>query len=224
MSSQPRRGARAATWVVAAVAWFGMGLQFYVSHGLMRANGHGLAHIVLRYFSYFTVLTNALVVLTMTLPLVAPGSRAARFFSHPSARAGVASYIALVGIAYSLLLRHVWSPQGLARISDQIQHDIVPILYVVFWTAFEPKGSLRWTDVSRWLIYPAIYLGLALIQGAWTGFYPYHFIDAGKLGYPRALAGMWGLVVAFVAIGLAVLGLDRALGRPGARAGGVRAS
>jgi hypothetical protein len=213
MSLPAGRAGRLATIAVAAVTWLGLALQFYVSAGLMRANGHGLVTIVMRYFSYFTVLTNGLVAITATVPLVAPGSRAGRYFALPSVRTAVASYIALVGIAYSLLLRHVWSPEGLALVSDQIQHDVVPILYVALWVFSVEKGTLRWSDLPRWLIYPTIYLAVALIQGAMTGFYPYHFIDAGKLGYPGALAGMTKLVLAFLVIGLLAIAIDRLMGR-----------
>jgi len=104
MTSPPGRASQFAVIAVAAVTWFGMALQFYVSAGLMRANGHDLVTIIIRYFSYFTVLTNALVALTVTVPLVARGSRAGRYFSLPSVRAAVAGYIAVVGVAYSVLL------------------------------------------------------------------------------------------------------------------------
>lgn len=198
---------------MAAVAWLGMALQLFVSAGAMRANGHGWPFIVIRYLSYFTVLTNALVAITVTVPLAARASRAGRFFSLPSVRAAVACSIALVGIAYSLLLRHVWSPEGLARISDHLQHDVVPILYVLFWALFAPKGTLRWRDVLAWAIYPTTYLMVTLAKGAVEGFYPYHFIDVGKLGVVGALTGITSLVVAFFAIGLVVIAADRWLGR-----------
>lgn len=209
MSSIPSRAPRVAAIAVAAVAWFGMALQFYVSAGLMRANGHGWLHIVVRYFSFFTVVTNALVAVTVTVPLVRPGSRAGRFFSLPSVRAAVASYIALVGISYSLLLRHIWDPKGMAMVSDITQHDVVPILYVLFWMFLEPKGALRWRDLPLWLIYPLTYVTMAMIQGALNGFYPYYFIDVGKLGYAGALAGMVKLFVALLLIGLVIVGGDR---------------
>ena len=217
MGASAGRTSRIAAIVVAIVAWFGLALQFHVSAGLMRANGHGWLHIVVRYFSYFTVLTNALVAVTVTAPLVAPRSGAGRFFSLPSARAAVAGYIALVGISYSLLLRHVWDPKGLARVSDVTQHDVVPALYALLWVIFEPKGALRWSDALRWLVYPLIYLAFAMAQGAATGFYPYHFIDAGKLGYSGALAGTVQLVVAFLLIALVLLIVDRAMSRRGAK-------
>lgn len=204
---------RTAAGVVALVAWSGMLLQFYVSAGLMRGNGHGWPLIVARYFSYFTVLTNALVAVTTTVPLVAPASAAGRFFSRASVRAAVASYIALVGIAYSLLLRHVWNPQGLALVSDRIQHDLVPILYVLLWVVFDPKSALRWTDVVRWMIYPAVYVAFALVQGAMSGFYPYYFIDVTKLGLLGALGGVARLFLAFLVTALVVLGASRLVSR-----------
>lgn len=222
MASPPYRIRRAGEIVIAAVTWFGMALQLYVSAGLMRANGHGWLHIVVRYFSFFTVLTNALVAVTMTVPLVWPRSGAGRFFSLPVVRAAVASYIAMVGISYSLLLRHIWDPKGLAMVSDVTQHDVVPILFVLFWVFLEPKGTLRWKDLPLWLLYPSTYVTLAMIQGALNGFYPYYFIDVGKLGYAGALAGLVRLLVAFLVIGLVMLGADRLICRLTTTAEGSR--
>ena len=37
-------------------------------------------------------------------------------------------YIAIVGITYSLLLRHMWNPQGTQKIADVLLHDVVPVL------------------------------------------------------------------------------------------------
>ena len=213
MSSLASRVRKPTAIVVAVAAWFGMVLQFYVSAGLMRANGYGWLHIAIRYFSYFTVLTNALVAVTLTIPLLSPRSGVGRFFARPSLRAAVASYIAVVGISYSLLLRHVWDPKGLAKVSDSMQHDVVPVLYVLFWLLFEPKGTLRWRDLPLWLVYPLAYVAFAMIQGASSGFYPYYFIDAGKLGYAGALAGASRILVALLVLGLLMLGADRWMSR-----------
>jgi hypothetical protein len=100
--------------IAAAIAWLGLGLQFYF---MMRTSiGRGIppATAIVRYLSYFTILTNLLVGLALTLPYLMPDTSAGRFFSRPTVQAGIVIDIALVCIGYNLLLRHVWNPQGLA--------------------------------------------------------------------------------------------------------------
>ena len=58
--------ARACAALVAAVGWFGLGAQLYVSIGIWAARGEGALPAVWAYLGYFTVLTNIIVALTMT--------------------------------------------------------------------------------------------------------------------------------------------------------------
>jgi hypothetical protein len=125
----------------------------------------------------------------------------------------MAIYIAIVGITYSLLLRHLWNPKGPQRVCDILLHDLVPALYVAYWLLFVPKGALRWKDVFYWLPYPLIYFCYSLIRGAAVGWYPYPFIDASKLGYLQVLANAATLVCAFLAVSLLAVAIGRWTGR-----------
>ena len=53
----------------------------------------------------------------------------------------------------------------------------------------------------------------ALIHGAVTGFYPYPFINVGELGYDKMFLNMGVLVLVFLGLGLALIGIDRRMGR-----------
>lgn len=53
----------------------------------------------------------------------------------------------------------------------------------------------------------------SLARGPWTGFYPYPFLDVGVLGMPRVLANMAVMSIVFAGLGLALILIDRLLGR-----------
>ena len=64
-----------------------------------------------------------------------------------------------------------------------------------------------------WLVYPLGYAVYSLIHGAVTGFYPYPFINVGELGYDKMFLNMGVLVLVFLGLGLALIGIDRRMGR-----------
>jgi hypothetical protein len=197
--------------VAAALGWFALILQYFLplTPGMQATS---LEHLV-RYFCFFTILSNLLVALALTLPWLAPGTRAGRFFLSPSVRAGIAAYIILVAGVYHLLLRHVWDPHGWLFVSNGLLHYVMPVVYVADWLMFVPKGGLRVRDAAVWLIFPVAYAVLTLVDGAFTGFYPYPFLNVGKFGYAAVLANIAALTVAFAILGLILVAADRALGR-----------
>jgi hypothetical protein len=115
----------------------------------------------------------------------------------------------MVGIIYSLLLRHVWDPQGAQKLADIVLHDAMPVAYVLYWLTFWRTGTLPWSIVPLWLIYPIGYLWYCLVHGAITGWYPYHFIDAGRLGYGRVIVNAVVITAAFTLLCLIIVAIDR---------------
>ena len=193
----------------ASAAWFALLLQFPLTLRTSIANGMTLIGAILTYFSFFTLLTNLLVALVLTFPLLAPNSRWGRFFSSTVVGTGTALYIATVAVVYSILLRHSWNPEGLDKLADIILHDVVPVLYVAFWMFFVPKSGLRWRNPLSWAIYPISYLASILTRGAISGRYPYPFVDVGQLGYPRVLLNSVLLLAIFLMVGLGVVAVAR---------------
>ena len=60
---------------VGAIAWFALVAQFIISIQLNVARGDSVAFGIWMYFAFFTVTTNLLVALMLTLPALAPRSR-----------------------------------------------------------------------------------------------------------------------------------------------------
>jgi hypothetical protein len=192
---------------IAVVAWFALVLQFLLMVQ-QAAPGRSLFAVV-NYFSFFTILTNLLVALGASLPLVAPQSAAGQFFLRPSIQSATAVYIAIVGITYSLLLRQLWNPQGAQKIADVLLHDVVPVLYVAFWIFLVPKATLRWSDAVRWLAFPLVYMAYTLVRGFVSHWYPYYFIDVDTIGLSRALLHASQLLFAFLGLGLLFIAIGR---------------
>ena len=199
--------------VIACIAWFALGLQVYLMIAAAPEGSPAVLDRVVNYFSFFTILTNLLVAVMLTVPLVATKTTWGRFFSSATARAGTTVYIVIVGATYSLLLRQLWNPQGAGKVADVLLHDAVPVFYVVYWLIFAPKAGLRWKNALLWLMYPIAYMLYTLVRGVITGWYPYHFIDAGALGFPRALGNAAGLLLVFFVVGLLAVAVGRWMSR-----------
>lgn len=196
--------------ILAAAGWFALALQLALLLRVNAGTGIGTAESIVRFLSYFTILTNILASLALTGTML--GHRGT-FFSRPSVQTAIASYITIVGLVYFLILRHLWAPEGPQWLADTLLHYAMPALYVLFWLLFVPKGTLEWRDSFRWLLFPLCYVIYALAHGALSGFYPYPFIDASKLGYGRVFLNSAGMFVAFVIAGLAYVALSKLLAR-----------
>jgi hypothetical protein len=190
----------------ALIGLVGIAVQF---HYMMQVPGISTAEAAVRFFSFFTILTNIFVVFGYAIPLLMPQSATGRYFAGASARGGTLVYIVIVGAVYNLLLRQLYHPESWAKVADVLVHDAAPVSYVVFWLAFAAKTGLRWTDTARWLLYPLAYLGYTLARGAVVRYYPYPFIDVTALGYMRALLNAAVLTIVFWCLGLIVVAAAR---------------
>ena len=199
---------RGTAGLVACIALTALGLQYLLLLALVR-DDIGPALGTLRFFSYFTILSNIVVAL---VGLAAASGRDG-FFARPGVRIAAALYIGVTGIVYFLILRHLWQPQGAQWWADAGLHYAVPCLYVGWWLAFAPHGAPGLRALPRLLLFPLAYLGWVALRGAWLGEYPYPFIDVGRLGLARAALNAGGILLLFVALGGALLLLDRWLGR-----------
>ncbi|MGY2440609.1 Pr6Pr family membrane protein [Pseudomonas sp. SDO52101_S400] len=198
---------------VAVLGWAGLGIQLYLIFFARLSVGASLLGGLVSFFSYFTVITNTLVAVVLTCAVTDRESAARRWFLQPWVSSGIAVSIAVVGLAYSILLRHLWHPQGWQFIADELLHDLMPLLFLVYWWVCVPKGTLHLKHLPLWLIYPLVYFAYALLRGHLLGAYAYPFIDVALLGYPQVFVNAGGILVGFVLIALLVIGIDRWQGR-----------
>jgi len=176
---------------------------------------------VIGFFSYFTILTNLLVAVTLLGRVwgrLAPDHTLSKWLLRADTASACALYIVLVGIVYELLLRRLQTLTGTGAVANYVLHDFVPIMYVVYWIGCVRKGELTFGHIAGWLIYPLLYASWVLARGAYTGRYPYPFINALKFGYTRVAINCVVLTAAIVAGALLLVSADRMLARLRVRA------
>ncbi|MFX5747488.1 Pr6Pr family membrane protein, partial [Acinetobacter baumannii] len=85
---------------------------------------------------------------------------------QPTVISAVVTYLAFVGIAYNLLLRHLWTPTGFRALVNESLHTVVPLLAIVYWIFFVPVFQASLKKALLWLVYPLGYLMVTLWRGA----------------------------------------------------------
>jgi lysylphosphatidylglycerol synthetase-like protein (DUF2156 family) len=159
--------------------------------------------------SYFTNLTNTLIVV-MAAALLTGRGRLARWFAPAPVQAAFSLYILFVGLAFWFVLggpeevEHWW-----LWIPEVTAHSLSPLLGVVWWYAAVARGRLRVWHPFAWLVYPIAYLAYWLVRGPIVGEYPYFFIDVGELGYAGVAVWTGILVAGFLVLGLVMWAIDR---------------
>jgi hypothetical protein len=185
--------------ITALLGWFAVIAQFII---LLDNRTTSIPEAIIRFFSYFTILTNIIVALTFSSIALQGNTKWGRFFNTPSTFTAITVYIIVVGAVYNIILRKIWHPVGLQIPVDELLHSAIPVLSVFFWLFFVPKITLQWKNSFAWLLYPLIYGLFIAIRGALSDFYPYPFINVAVIGYPRVLLN--GLVLAVLFLGLSL--------------------
>jgi hypothetical protein len=176
------------------VGWAAIVLQFYL---IIANRTASVPETIIRFFSFYTILTNMLVALCFTVLLIRRDSRWGRFFSEAKTITAIAIYISFVGLVYNIILRQIWDPKGLQLVVDELLHTLIPVFFIVYWLVSVPSTGLQWKNVLPWLIYPVCYLIYVLFRGTLSGWYPYPFIDVSTLGYSTVITYCGFLVIGF---------------------------
>lgn len=196
--------------ILAALGAFALVLQFRLVLGVNAVAGIGIGETVVRFFSYFTILSNTMAALALLG--IALGHRNT-FFSHAGVQTAIAAYITVVCIVYFFILSALWTPTGPQWLADVLLHYTMPVLYVLFWFAFVPKDSLRWRDVPYWLIFPLLYVIVVLARGSFANFWPYPFLETGRLGWGAVLLNCAAMLAFFTVVALAYTAIARLLAK-----------
>ncbi|MEZ0069912.1 hypothetical protein ABIA32_005960 [Streptacidiphilus sp. MAP12-20] len=185
--------------------------------GLQRFGGSSLGRS-LNVFAFFTVQSNLIVGGTCLLLAVNPGRSSTVF--------GVFRLIGLVAITVTGIVFHV-ALGGLLEldtwglVADRLLHLVVPVMAVVGWLAFGPRGLTSARVVKLTVLFPLAYMIFTVIRGPLSSdWYPYPFADVKVLGYLKVIInGLWiGLL--FVAVAAGAAWLDQRLptaSRPSAK-------
>jgi hypothetical protein len=94
-----------------------------------------------------------------------------------------------------------------------ILHTVVPVLAVLGWLLYGPRG-LTSRRIAQWaLLFPLAYMVFTAARGAAVGFYPYPFADVKALGYPRVVINALWITLLFYGLAVGAGALDQVLAR-----------
>jgi hypothetical protein len=195
------RALHASIFLIIAVSMITQLVLVMQGHGvLIEPDGRiaGLAERVLRFFSYFTIQSNLLAAGT-ALALVVRPDRDGRTWRVLRVAAIVGMTVTFV--VYIIVLRPIVHLEGIAKLTDIGFHYVAPVLTVAGWYLFGPWPRIDIASLLRHLAWPFCYLAYVLVLGAITGWYPYPFINADKLGYPHTLRNALALTALLLIVG-----------------------
>ena len=213
----------------ALVAWAAVGLSFtlmwigyYVdtqdlTQPTLLGNVAGGNDTVLERFldwsSYFTILSNIVVAIVMTMLVLRPEkftSRGSEFWKV--LRLDSLLMITITGIVYNALLA------GGTKVewdywSNMLQHIVNPIVTVAVFLIAGPRGLLSVKTIFKALLIPILWAAYVLVRGIVINAYPYFFFDAATYGWVSVFTFIAEIMVAAIVLGFILVGYDKVFAR-----------
>lgn len=190
-----------------------LGLVALVGQTILTADeGRSLVNL----FSYFTIESNILVVVTCTLLAVRP-DRGGRAFGM--LRLASLTGITVTGIVYATVLAGNVDMTGVEWWLDKIFHYVVPILTLVGFLVLRPRTRLDWSALGG-LAFPVLWLTYTLVRAqvveptflltpTQTAPVPYGFLDSAESSAGAVAVVCVVLTAVFVALGSAAIAYSR---------------
>jgi hypothetical protein len=188
--------------VISLASWLAVLLQLYL---IIVNRVASILETIVRFFSFFTIQSNILVAICFTVLWFKPKNKLELFFLDNKSLTAITMYITIVGIVYNLILRFLWMPTGMQRITDEILHLVIPVLVLIYWFQFVSKKSLEYKNVFPWLLFPFLYLIYTLVRGYFSDFYPYPFLNVSVLGYTPVFVNSFYMLIAFLSVGFLLI-------------------
>ncbi len=175
-------------------------------------------------FVFFTALSNLAVLVWAVLSVVVTARDGLRDGwrggSSPSPR--VAGYplmsIIVTMLIYLVVLTPTVPADELFTLEDTLVHVVVPVLMILDWLLFTPKGHQRWYDPLLWALPPYAYLAWAFLHHALGGDfsgrpYPYPFMNVDRIGWDGFFLYVVVLTLGLEIVAYLIHAVDRLLGR-----------
>ncbi|MFI9814425.1 Pr6Pr family membrane protein [Saccharothrix variisporea] len=196
--------------VTALVVLVGLVVQIVVTAGISTGRFPGLGSRLFNLFCYFTIQSNVLVLVTSALLAVRPDRPSTLF---RTLRLDGVLAIAVTGLVFHTVLKGLHELTGAAAFADFLLHTTSPVLCVVGWLAFGPRGAITGRVIGWSVVFPLAWLAFTLVRGAIIDWYPYPFVDVTELGYGRVLLNCTAVAVLFLGLAAGALWVDRLMSR-----------
>ncbi len=179
---------------------------------ILKRGQDSVGVVVWKYFSYYTILSNLLVLIWFAALTFWPQLSVGRFAQNPNVATAITFYIVTVGIANYLI--YGWLNLSLfERISDLLVHAVTPVITLSYWLFFVEKTQLQYSTLGYWLIFPLTYAAYTMSHGKWTQFYPYEFTNVQALGLNKVLLNALALSISLLIGGAFFIFIGKTLGR-----------
>ena len=206
-----QRWARPWFAATAACVLAGIVIQLFVSADSPQFFGGSPVNRALNVFAFFTIQSNIIVGVTSLLLAVNP-ERSSTLFATFRLTGVVA--ITVTFVVFHVALSRLLRLDSWAQAANQLQHTIVPVLAVVGWLAYGPRGLTAARIARLTVIFPLGYLIFTIIRGPLASdWYPYPFVDVQQLGYARAAVNSAWVALLFMGLAAGATVLDQRLGR-----------
>jgi len=156
-----------------------------------------------QYFAFFTIQTAMINIVVM----IAGGIMAFQLERdtqlYTAIRASIFSYALVTAAVYNLLLRDIPNDDGYVGPvwPNESLHVWIPIYIALDWLLTPGRVRIAWSTLWLAVSFPLIWVGVTLLRGAATGWYPYPFLE------PDGPNGVLGVVVYVVAIAVFIVAL-----------------
>ncbi len=193
--------------------WFAVMAQFVL---MLQNRVTAIPETIIRFFSFFTVLTNILVALYFTSMAFQLNKKPFSVFFKNGTITALATFILLVGLVYQIILRSIWEPSGLQMVVDELLHTIIPLYFLIYWFLYAEPLDFKFKGLWYWILYPLVYFIYIIIRGHLSKFYPYPFVNVTEIGYVGVAQNfivILGSVILLIAI-LVLLGKRKTNANP----------
>ncbi len=159
-------------------------------------------------FAFFTVQSNLIVGATTLLLAWRLGRRSVAFATFRLI--GVVA-IVVTGVVYHVALARILTLDGWPLAADQRLHTVVPIMAVIGWLAYGPRGLCSARVVRLSVLFPIAWALFTFVGGAVIHWYPYPFIDVDRLGYTKTILNCLWVAPLWLALAGGATLVDRGL-------------
>jgi hypothetical protein len=164
------------------LGWIAIIGQFIL---LIQNRQADIPETIIRFFSFFTILTNILIAVYFTSRISIFKNSILSKLSNNGNLTALTAFILVVGLVYQIILRSTWKPKGLQIIIDELLHSVIPLFVFLYWMKFADKNDLIFKNIKNWFWYPIVYFLYIIIRGHFSNFYPYPFVNVTKIGYTQ---------------------------------------
>lgn len=167
------------------------------------AAGGDVGFLLQNFFSFFTIESNVLAVLSLLAGAVMVALGRAETVGFTTFRLVAVTYMTVTLIVYNLLLRGIELPQGqTVPWSNEILHVVGPLLLIADWLFAPGRNRLEWNRVWAVVIFPIVWAAYTLVRGPLVGWYPYPFLDPGNSENGYLSVVFYVILIAAVMVGV----------------------